>query len=643
MAFGSVVMRYRLRFKSVAMMKLGQREKIIALTVVIALPVISLVIGLLVLATQLSSKSVTNSTSTSSALPPTTTSPTKNVYHSVYKKYSVAAVTTDTDICSQIGVHILRDRGGSAMDAAIASMFCVGVVNAQSAGIGGGHIATIYDTPRGSIEPVIVTLLSRERGPLNAYRDMFINRTELSRKGGLAIAVPGEVSGHYAAWKRFGRLPWGDLVIPTVILCEQGFTVEKSLAAAIRQYETTIRNDSNFAELFVKKDGSLIQEGDLLRNPKLALTFSRIAEDPMAYYKGSLARDIVDDIADYGGNVTLADLESYESSFKDPVNITLRNGNYTIYNPPPPSSGVVLDFILAILDGYNLTSSDVANVTGQVRTYHRIVEAFKFAYAKRSALGDENFVNVTQLVANLTSEEYVDSIRARIDDATTHGVQYYDPSFDFDPDYGTTHLSVLAQDGSAVAMTSTVNFFFGASVRGKRTGIIFNDEMDDFSTPGTVNGFGVAASPSNYIEPGKVPMSSMSPSLVFDSSGRVAYVSGAAGGTRITTQTAFVMMNSLWFDKDLQNATDTPRIHHQLTPNEIFVERGVLQPVLEGLMAKNHTISDQRSGLADVESIRTRCRPTSAFAFPVRAQHATDVCYIEAVSDGRKGGTPDGF
>lgn len=644
-------------------MKLARSDKVLALIVVIAL--IGIVVALVAaLATQTSSEDIrnttskediTNTTSTSAPPPPpatttssappsstitstspaTTTSPRKDRYDSVYKQYRYAAVTTDTNICSQIGAEILETLNGSAVDAAIASMFCVGVVNAHSTGIGGGHFATIYDTPRGGSEKVLLTLMSRERAPGNAYRDMFVNRTQMALKGGLAIAVPGEVSGHYVAWQKFGRLPWADLVTPTAVLCEKGFTVEKSLASAIRQYEETIRNDSNFAELFVKKDGSLIQEGDLLRNPKLAKTFRRIAADPTTYYNGSLAREIVDDITDYGGNVTVADLEGYDSSFKDPVSVTLKNGNYTIYNPPPPSSGVVLDFILAVLDGYKFSSLDVSDVASQVRTYHRIVEAFKFAYAKRSSLGDEDFVNVTELVANLTSPEYAAMIRDRIDDSTTHDIPYYNPTLDFVPDHGTTHLNVLAKDGSAVAMTSTINFSFGASARGKRTGIIFNDEMDDTSTPGTINGYGVVSSPSNYIVPGKMPMSSMSPSIVFDSSQRVAYVSGASGGTRITTETAFVLMNNLWFDKDPKNATDTPRIHHQLTPNEIFVEKAMLQPVLDGLLAKNHTISNDMSALAVVESIRSRCHLTSSFA-------SDDNC-IEAVSDGRKGGTPAGF
>jgi len=413
---------------------------------------------------------------------------------------------------------------------------------------------------------------------------MFVNNSVASSKGGLSIAVPGEVKGLYEAWKKFGRLPWADLVQPTIDLCIEGFHVEKELSKRISEYNDTIRNDTNLAELFVKDDGSLITEGDLLINVKLGNTFKRIAEDPMAFYNGSLAQEIVDDIKEYGGIVTLEDLAAYNSTFKEPLKVVLSNGNYTLYNPPPPSSGAVMSFIIGILDGYNFNSSDIRD--RQTLSYHRIIEAFKFAYAKRSELGDEDFVNVTELIGNLTSPEYASEIRQKIDDNVTHDVMYYEPTFDYVLDQGTIHLNVLAADGSAVALSGTINLYFGSTVRGNRTGIIFNDEMDDFSTPGTKNSFGVPASPSNYIESGKMPMSSMCPTLVFDANDEVVFLSGAAGGTRITTATAFVLANSLWFNRTLNEATDTPRVHHQLVPNYFSYEPNIDQDVLNGLLAK---------------------------------------------------------
>jgi gamma-glutamyltranspeptidase/glutathione hydrolase/leukotriene-C4 hydrolase len=337
----------------------------------------------------------------------------------------------------------------------------------------------------------------------------------------------------------------------------------------------------------------------------------------------------VDDIREYGGNITLSDLAAYRSTIKQPINATLANGNYKLFNPPPPSSGAVLDFITGILDGYNFRQNDINDVASKTLTFHRIAEAFKFAYAKRSELGDQDYVNVTELVYNLTSSDYAESIRQQIDDQYTHDINYYGPTFDYVEDKGTVHLNILAPDGSAVAMSGTINLFFGAKVRGRRTGIIFNDEMDDFSTPGTVNSFGVPASPSNYIVPGKIPMSSMSPTIVLDANGTVVFMSGGSGGTRITTETGFVMMGSLWFNLDLKTATDTPRIHHQLAPNELNYEPDFEQAVLDGLIAKNHTTAPI-SSLAVVGSIRNRC------------PQGGSTC-IEAVSDARKGGAPAGY
>jgi len=235
-------------------------------------------------------------------------------------------------------------------------------------------------------------------------------------------------------------------------------------------------------------------------------------------------------------------------------------------------------------------------------------------------------------VSNLTSDEYAEEIRLQIDDSLTHDINYYGPTFDVKPEAGTAHMNILAPDGAAVSMTSSLNLYFGSKCRGRRTGIIFNNDMDDFSTPGTRNYFGVPASPSNYIVPGKRPMSSMSPTIVLDENGSTVLVSGGAGGTIITTATAFVAMNSLWFDSNLGNATDTARVHQQLIPNEVNAELWLEQEILDGLRSKNHSVISS-SNFAVVGSIRNRCSSVTA----------RDASCIEAVSDGRKGGSPDGY
>ncbi|ELT90576.1 hypothetical protein CAPTEDRAFT_2729 [Capitella teleta] len=493
---------------------------------------------------------------------------------SEYREYPSAAVTTETAVCSEIGAEILSTYGGSAVDSAIASIICVGVINHHSCGIGGGFFATIYESPRDGGEKVLTTILSRETAPLAAEQDMFVNNTEASSTGGLAIAVPGEIAGLYEAWKMFGRVEWAQLIQPTITLCEEGFEVARYLALAARLYETTIREDPNLAEIFIKEDGELIQEGDIITNEKLGQTMRRIAQDPMSFYTGSLAQDIVDDIAEYDGIITLEDLAQYAPKIKAPLNISLDNGDFTAFAPVPPSSGVITNFMLKVLDGYNFGPEDVADDENKILTYHRIAEAFKFAFARRTHLGDEDYWDVEDLVRNLTSSDYINDIRRQINDSFTQDIDYYGPNFGLDGNdtMGTSHMNVYTSEGSAVSLTSTINLFFGSKVRGSRTGIMFNNEMDDFSTPGTSNSFGVPASPANYIEPGKMPMSSMSPTMIFNRNGDVAFMTGAAGGTLIPTAVAFVTMNSLWFDKHLLEATDTPRLHHQLVPNELRLE-----------------------------------------------------------------------
>ncbi|ELT90575.1 hypothetical protein CAPTEDRAFT_194162 [Capitella teleta] len=450
---------------------------------------------------------------------------------------------------------------------------------------------------------------------LREDRSMFYLRyhRKLVSKCGLAIAVPGEIAGLYEAWKMFGRVEWAQLIQPTITLCEEGFEVVKSLA----------------------KDGELIEEGDIITNEKLGQTMRRIAQDPMSFYTGSLAQDIVDDIAEYDGIITLEDLAQYAPKIKAPLNISLDNGDFTAFAPVPPASGVVSNFMLKVLDGYNFGPEDVADDENKILTYHRIAEAFKFAYAKRTHLGDEDYWDVEDLVRNLTSSDYINDIRRQINDSFTQDIDYYGPTFDLDGNdtMGTAHMNVYTSEGSAVSLTSTINLYFGSKVRGSRTGIMFNDEMDDFSTPGTSNSFGVPASPANYIEPGKMPMSSMSPTMIFNRNGDVAFMTGAAGGTRITTAVAFVTMNSLWFDMHLLEATDTPRLHHQLVPNELRLEPDMDEAVENGLRAKEHDVT----AISYVGVVGTIINYCSSRDFLPK-----EGC-LGAVSDGRKGGAPSGF
>ncbi|KAI0241002.1 Glutathione hydrolase 1 proenzyme [Lamellibrachia satsuma] len=555
--------------------------------------------------------------------------------HSISAKYRYAAAGSDSEICSQIATDILGRRGGSAVDAAIAGILCVGVVQPHSSGIGGGALATVYDTPRNGKEKLLVNIMFRETAPSAAHRDMFVNNLKASTTGGLAVGTPGEVKGLYTAWKMFGRAPWKVLFAPAICLCEEGVPVFPYLASTIQKNGGVIRKDAHLRRVFVNEDDTLKKTGDIMRRPLLGRTLRRIADDPDTFYNGSLASDIVSDLQERDSIITLQDLANYTAKIKTPLNITLRrnNGNFTIFSPPPPSGGAVYLFILNILKGYKWSNQTLSTLNGRILSYHRIAEAFKFAYAKRSQLGDEDFLDLSQLVANMTSDSYAANIRELINDKMTQNVSYYGGSYEGRTVPGTTHFNVLAQDGGAVSVTSTINTYFGSKVLGRKTGIIFNNEMDDFSTPGSVNFYGVPASPSNFISPGKMPMSSTCPTLVLDDAGNVRLATGGAGGTRITTHTAWVTIQHLMFERSIKEATDAARIHHQLVPNILHVEPGITKAERKGLMKKGHVLG--KAGLALIGSITSKPAPPSAAP--------AAYCGIDVVSDGRKPGSVCGF
>ncbi|XP_062870399.1 glutathione hydrolase 1 proenzyme [Trichomycterus rosablanca] len=534
--------------------------------------------------------------------------------------YRRAAVAADAGPCSEIGRGVLV-KGGSAVDAAIAGLLCVGLMNAHSAGIGGGLFLTIYNSTTGRVE----TIDARETAPSNASRDMFGNSTELSQRGGLAIAVPGEIRGYELAHQRHGRLKWRELFIPSIKLAREGFPVGNALAGAIYKNRNTIRRDPNMCSVFCNADGDILKENDTIKFLKLADTYEEIADKGSdVFYNGTIAEKLVTDIRGAGGIITTEDLSGYTPLLdENPLNASV--GDMTMFVPNAPSSGPVLTLILNILNGYNFTADSVSDSQKRVLTYHRIVEVFKFAFAKRSMLGDPKFLNITEFIQNIMSKSYAESIRQKITDHTTHNESYYEPEYFIPDDHGTSHISVTDQDGNAIAATSTINHFFGSKVLSSSTGVLLNNEMDDFSSPLIVNGYGIPPSPNNYIQPYKRPMSSMCPTLLFDGNKEVKMVVGASGGTKITTSVAEVILNALFFKYDLKRSVSDPRVHHQLSPNYVVVEPNFDTDVIEGLKEKNHVIEVLESTGAVIQAIQR------------------DGSRIYAQSDPRKGGYATGY
>ncbi|ESO95462.1 hypothetical protein LOTGIDRAFT_188739 [Lottia gigantea] len=516
---------------------------------------------------------------------------------------------------------------GSAVDGAIAGLICNGIVTAHSMGIGGGFFMALYNRTNKRAE----ALDAREEAPLSATRDMFRSENASSVLGGLSIAVPGEVKGYQAAHDKYGKLPWAQLFQPTIKLCQEGVPVTSAIRKALNreQNKAILIKDPNFRYTFcgyVTRRGSAFQVGDKVKLPKLARTLEIIADNGAGafYTSTNLPQDIISDIKDAGGNMTLDDLFIYQAKWKPPTTLTLRDG-ITIHSVPPPSSGAVYEYILNILDGYNFTADDLSTDEKTVLTHHRIIEAMKFAYAKRTNLGDDAFVNVTELVSNMTSPEFGESIRQMIDDTRTYGTMHYGPTFYDENKVGTSHLAAIDMDGNAVSVTSTINLHFGSKVKGARTGIVFNNEMDDFSTPNLTNYFGIKPSPANFIKPSKRPLSSMCPAIVVNSNGDVVLIAGAAGGTKITTSTALVTLYTLRLGLSVKDAEDFPRLHHQLLPPEVQVETTFDQKYIDALKKYGHNFTTYNPGSSVIQAINIKDGD------------------INAASDWRKGGKPAGY
>lgn len=494
---------------------------------------------------------------------------------SIMHTFNKGAVCSDAAPCSNIGRDILT-KNGSAVDAAIATMFCNGIVNMQSMGLGGGFLMTIYTRENKEA----ITLNARETAPMNATADMFDKDPEKSKRGPLAVGVPGELRGYVTAYKRFGKLPWRDLIQPSINLCENGYNMSKAQYDSLSDH---IKDDELLNKWFVNSTtGELKKRGSLIQPKKYCETLRLIAEHGGdILYNGTLADKLVEDIQEKGGIITKEDLLNYKAIWSDAIHVKLHQDN--LYSVPPPGSGVLLGFILNVLKGYNFTSDDINGINNTVLTYHKIIETFKYAYAKRTELGDPNFNNITELLQNLTSNDYAEAIRDRItENSTFSDPAHYGAVFYAKGNHGTAHISILTPNGDAVSVTSTVNLYFGAEFTSKQTGIILNSGMNDFSSSAFKNYFGLPGSPANHIEPQKRPLSSMSPTIITDEKGDVKLVIGASGGTKITSAMALVIMRSFWLGQTIKQAVDAPRIHHQVFPMEINYEYGVLKQIVDG-------------------------------------------------------------
>lgn len=516
--------------------------------------------------------------------------------------YEKAAVATDGKVCAPVGVDVLR-RNGSAVDAAIATLFCNGLFSAQSMGIGGGFIMNIYTKSDGQVN----TLIARESAPAAATEDMFHGDPSLSASGPLAMAVPGEIRGYYEAKKRFGNpnVTWMSLIQPSIDMARNGIKVSWSQLKYLKMQKDKILADPGMREIFINPlTNDTWQEGDVYKRENLAKTLERIGmKGADEFYEGTTAKNLVKDIQRMGGIITSKDLKSYKALWKSSVTAEMGE-DLELHSTPLPSSGIILAYIMNLMRQYNVKPED-----DNPLLYHRLNEAFKWAYAYRSKLGDPADPEHTEDINKLVNQmmHYNTTLRAfrKIDDnATSNDPSFYGGDFEMGSDAGTSHTCVLAPNGDAVSVTSTVNLPFGSVVMSPSTGVIFNSQMDDFSSPNITNFFGLPPSPTNFIKPGKRPLSSMSPSIVFDKSDKgVRLITGSAGGTKITTAVAQITLRNLWLNQPINEAIDAGRIHHQLLPMEVEAQSSVPKEVIAKLREVGNSIADYGTAGSIVQGI----------------------------------------
>lgn len=509
-----------------------------------------------------------------------------------------AMVVSTDPYASDVGVEILK-KGGNAVDAAVAIGFALAVVHPAAGNIGGGGFMVIHDAGAGQE----TTVDYREMAPAAARRDMYQDSEgkvieDLSTIGYLASGVPGSVAGMHLAWRKFGSLPWTELIEPALRLARDGFTVSYAFNESLRKSAKFLSRFPETRRIFLR-DGHFYEEGEMIRQPDLARTLELIArEGSQAFYEGEIARLIAADMQANGGNITLDDLRNYQAKIREPIRGTYRD--YEVVSMGPPSSGgVILVEMLNMMERY-----PVANLGfSSSRLLHLEAEIMRRAFADRAAfLGDPDFAVIP--VRGLTSKKYARNRTESIDEAWASLSSTVSAGSPVPDESGqTTHYSVVDKQGNAVAATTTINGGFGSGVTIRGAGFLMNNQMDDFSAkPGVQNMFELIQGEANAISSRKRPLSSMTPTLV-KKGGKLYMLTGSPGGPTIMNTVLQVIVNVVDHGMDIQEAVDAPRIHHQWFPDQIVAERGALVRDVEmALQSKGHKIV-YRESLGDAHSI----------------------------------------
>jgi len=512
-------------------------------------------------------------------------------------------VASTSQIASQVGVDILKS-GGNAVDAAIAVAFAEAVTHPAAGNLGGGGFMMIRlkDGKSTAID-------YREMGPAAAHRDVYLDKDGNLIKGEgsstigyRAAGVPGTVRGMELALKKYGsgKLTWAQLIEPARRLAADGFPLSYSYARSLRAEEKLLGPYEDSKRIFLNY-GNFYKEGEVLRQTDLAATFARLQKNgPNEFYEGQTARLIAEDMTRHNGLITLADLHNYVAKEREPLHSTYR-GYEVISMPPPSSGGAVLIEMLNILEGYDLAKLGWSSS----ERYHLMTESMRRAFADRAEfMGDADFVKVP--VAGMISKKYAATLRSNIqmDHASTSAQVRAGKPAGYESEE-TTHFTVVDAQGNVVANTYTLNGGYGSGVVAKGTGVLLNNEMDDFAAkPGTPNAYGLIQGENNAVAARKRPLSAMTPTFVLRKDGSLWFAIGSPGGPTIINTVLQVITNIIDFDMNIQQAIDAPRIHHQWLPDEIAYEPlGLSADTKRALETRGHSLVNKPRYMGDAEGI----------------------------------------
>jgi gamma-glutamyltranspeptidase/glutathione hydrolase len=512
-------------------------------------------------------------------------------------------VASTSRIASHVGVGILK-RGGNAVDAAIAVAFAEAVTHPAAGNLGGGGFMMIR-LKNGKTTAIDY----REMGPAAASRNVYLDKDGnlikgegSSTVGYRAAGVPGTVRGMELALKKYGsgKLSWAQLIEPARLLAAEGFPLSYSYAKSLRAEKELLGTYEDSKRIFLN-DGNFFNEGETLRQTDLAATFARLQrKGPNEFYEGQTARLIAADMKRHNGLITLADMHNYVAKEREPLHSTYR-GYEVISMPPPSSGGAVLIEMLNILEGYDLGKLGWSSS----ERYHLMTESMRRAFADRAAfMGDADFVKVP--IAGMINKKYAATLRENIslDHASTSAQVRAGKPMGYESEE-TTHFTVVDAEGNAVSNTYTLNGGYGSGVVAKGTGVLLNNEMDDFAAkPGTPNAYGLIQGENNSVAARKRPLSAMTPTFVLRKDGTLWFAVGSPGGPTIINTVLQVITNIIDYDMNIQQAIDAPRIHHQWLPDEVAYEpMGLSADTKRALEALGHSMVNKPRYMGDAEGI----------------------------------------